>query len=103
MESHTPSLHQASSFSCHNLQIAPEKPNNVIDPLRPESRVDPQPFDCGELQEGQAHNQVYGHTGGTGKSHVDLQGRPTSRRDVSGKVSRKFSTRQAGSALLTTA
>ena len=55
--------------------------------------VDPQPFDYGELQNGQAHNQVYNRAGGTRKSRTDLQstrGRTASRRDVSGKCSRKL-------------
>ena len=56
--------------------------------------VDPQPFDYGELQKGQAHNQVYSRAGRTGKSRTDLQstrgGRTASRRDVSGKGSRKL-------------
>ena len=56
--------------------------------------VDPQPFDYGELQRSQARNQVYGPPGGTGKSHTDLQntrgGRTASKRDVSGKGSRRL-------------
>jgi len=61
--------------------------------------LDPQPFDYGELQKGQAHNQVYGHAGGTGKSHTDPQstrsGRTASRRDMSSKCSRKLWIREA--------
>ena len=60
--------------------------------------IDPQPFDYGELRKGQAPNQVYGREGGTGKSHTDLQstrgGRTASRRDVSGKGSRKLLIRE---------
>ena len=61
--------------------------------------IDPQPFDYGELQKGQTRNQVYGLADGTGKSHPDLQntrgGRTASRRDVSGKGSRKLLIRNA--------
>ena len=60
--------------------------------------VDPQPFDYGELQKGQTHNQVYSRAGGTRKSHTDLQsargGGAASRKDVSGKGSRKLSVRK---------
>ena len=131
MGSHTPSLHRkASSSSRHTLQITPEKSNNSIGPPPPVSRslgtgldeggdrrprdrsqdpmpVDPQPFDYGELQKGQAHNQVYNRAAGTGKSRTDLQstrgGRTASRRDVSGKGSRKLYISEVALLLLTTA
>ena len=60
--------------------------------------TDPQPFDFGELQRGQTHNQVYGYAGGTGKSRTSLLdalgSRNPSRRDVSGKGSRESPIRE---------
>ncbi|KAF9642667.1 kinase-like protein [Thelephora ganbajun] len=56
--------------------------------------TDPHPFDFTELQK----SQVYGHTGGAGKSHVSLKNtlgdRNRSKKDVSGKGSRELSVRE---------
>lgn len=53
--------------------------------------VDPHPFNFDELLKGQV-GQVYGQTGGAGKSHISLKNtlgdRNRSRKDVSGKASR---------------
>lgn len=54
--------------------------------------VDLQPVGAGEVQKGQGCNQVYGHTGGAGKSRTNLRdnlgSRNASRKDVSSKGSR---------------
>ena len=60
----------------------------------PSTPINPQSFDIGELQRGQAHNQVHGYLGGAGRSLQSTLGDRNGSRDVSsGKDSGERSAR----------
>ena len=64
----------------------------------PQTHIEFQQFDTSKPQDGQAHNQVYGHTGGAGTSHSNLRdtlgGRNASKRDMTSKGSHELPVRE---------